>query len=106
MTESSRSSVDPVTELRLRRWARAYYVPAEQRSADWHPIVLEEMMSKDVEQNETTDWNEQDSKASSFVPLPPTGVYYVHPAHEACGDPKVLGQLVDSKPLEVGHANI
>jgi hypothetical protein len=41
--------VDFIEELRLRRWARLNYVPAEQRQHNWHPIVLEEMTRKDEE---------------------------------------------------------
>ena len=45
--------VDLIEELRLRRWARENYVPAAERDATWHPIILEEMSRKDVEARET-----------------------------------------------------
>jgi len=44
--------VDLIEELRLRRWARENYVPAADRDAAWHPIILEEMSRKDVEARE------------------------------------------------------
>jgi len=44
--------VDFIEELRLRRWARENYVPANERNTTWHPIILEEMHSKDGEVSE------------------------------------------------------
>jgi len=44
--------VDFIEELKLRRWARENYVPADKRDVRWHPIVLEEMGRKD---HETSD---------------------------------------------------
>jgi hypothetical protein len=46
------SEVDFIEELRLRRWARENYVPADERDATWHPIILEEMRRKDGEVSE------------------------------------------------------
>jgi len=43
---------DLIEELRLRRWARKNYVPADERDAGWHPIILEEMRRKDGEVSE------------------------------------------------------
>jgi hypothetical protein len=43
------ADVDLIEELRLRRWARENYVPADQRSRSWHPVILEEMLRKDEE---------------------------------------------------------
>ena len=43
--------IDLIEELRLRRWARENYVPAGERDAAWHPIILEEMSRKDREAN-------------------------------------------------------
>lgn len=45
--------VDFIEELKLRRWARENYVPADKRDARWHPIVLEEMGRKDHESSES-----------------------------------------------------
>jgi len=41
--------IDPVEEMRLRTWARRNYAPREQRSNSWHPVVLDEMQRKDIE---------------------------------------------------------
>ncbi|NBO90771.1 MAG: hypothetical protein EBV06_00400 [Planctomycetia bacterium] len=46
------SELDIIEELRLRRWARENYVPAELRTSDWHSIVLDEMVRKDRELND------------------------------------------------------
>jgi len=42
--------VDVVEEMRLRTWARANYVPADERDLKWHPVILEEMETKEREQ--------------------------------------------------------
>ena len=41
--------IDLVDELRLRRWARMNFVPATERSANWHPVILDEMRVQDGE---------------------------------------------------------
>ncbi len=46
------AELDMIEELRLRRWARENYVPAEQRQLTWHPVILEEMVRKDQEIDE------------------------------------------------------
>lgn len=46
------ADLDFIEELRLRRWARENYVPADERDAAWHPIILEEMHRKDGEVSE------------------------------------------------------
>ncbi|MBW3540672.1 MAG: hypothetical protein KY476_10405 [Planctomycetes bacterium] len=43
------SEIDPIEEIRLRTWARRNYAPREERSHDWHPIILDEMERKDSE---------------------------------------------------------
>ncbi len=45
------SDVDPIDEMRLRTWARKNYAPASKRPSDWHPIILDEMGKKDLEQS-------------------------------------------------------
>lgn len=52
MLSSVATELDFIEELRLRRWARQNYVPRPQRQLSWHPVVLEEMDRKDVEQAE------------------------------------------------------
>ena len=42
-------ALDPIAELRLRRWARERHVPAENRDPRWHPVVWQEMAAKDAE---------------------------------------------------------
>jgi len=49
MYSSTVVDVDFVEELRLRTWARQNFVAEEERDMDWHPVVLEEMRSIDVE---------------------------------------------------------
>jgi hypothetical protein len=44
------TDVDFIEEIRLRRWARENYVPADERDETWHAVVLEEMHAKDREQ--------------------------------------------------------
>jgi hypothetical protein len=49
MVSSGLVDLDFIEELRLRRWAREHFVPVDQRIPSWHPVVLEEMLRKDVE---------------------------------------------------------
>jgi hypothetical protein len=49
MVSAAKADVDLIEELRLRRWARENYVPADERSRTWHPVILEEMLRKDDE---------------------------------------------------------
>jgi hypothetical protein len=44
------TEVDFIEEIRLRRWARENYVPADERDGGWHPVILEEMHAKEIEQ--------------------------------------------------------
>jgi len=53
MLSSVAAKVDFIEELRLRRWARENYVPPEERSSDWHPVVHEEMDKKDLEASDS-----------------------------------------------------
>ena len=41
--------IDFIEEIRLRTWARKNYVPATERSEDWHPVILHEMVRMDQE---------------------------------------------------------
>ena len=49
------TEVDFIEEIRLRRWARENYVPADERDETWHPVVLREMHDKDLEQGSPDD---------------------------------------------------
>jgi hypothetical protein len=52
MVSSLGAEVDFIEELRMRRWAREHYVPRDRRESSWHPVVLDEMDRKDLEQCE------------------------------------------------------
>ncbi len=45
------SEVDAVEEIRLRTWARRHYAPAGKRDENLHPVILDEMIRKDQENN-------------------------------------------------------
>ena len=47
------ADIDFIEELRLRRWARENYVPTDEREGSWHPVVLDEMRSKDEDDQES-----------------------------------------------------
>jgi hypothetical protein len=53
MQSSIGTELDFIEELRLRRWARENYVPADRRTPEWHSVVLDEMGRKDRELNES-----------------------------------------------------
>ncbi len=52
MLSSVAAEVDFIEELRLRRWAREHYVPLPERQHSWHPVILDEMTRKDLENSE------------------------------------------------------
>jgi hypothetical protein len=60
--------LDLVKELRLRQWARENYVPLDRRSNTWHPVVLEEMHSRDVDLAQQL----KPGRLSRYVPLAPS----------------------------------
>lgn len=85
MPDPAGNDVDPIEELRLRRWARENYVPMEDRHSTWDPIVLDEMLRKDRELSEALS-NRPNAgldlrSTASYVPLAPGDVYYVHGEH-------------------------
>ena len=47
--QATLTNIDFIEEIRLRRWARENYRPAADRNQTWHPIVLDEMLTKDIE---------------------------------------------------------
>lgn len=51
--------VDLLEEIRLRTWARANYVPSEERDLTWHPVVLEEMDARDREQAQEREFTKR-----------------------------------------------
>lgn len=42
--------IDAIEEMRLRTWARQNYRPAEDRDEDLHPVVIDEMLRRDLEE--------------------------------------------------------
>ena len=53
--QATLTEVDFIEEIRLRRWARENYVPADDRDETWHPVVLAEMRAKDAERQTSDD---------------------------------------------------
>jgi hypothetical protein len=53
MMSSVSEELDFIQELRLRRWARENYVSAGERETSWHPVILDEMVKKDLELERT-----------------------------------------------------
>jgi hypothetical protein len=87
MLRASTRLVDAVDELRLRCWARRNYVPAWERDADWHSVILEEMRSRDAE---LSQMDPLDALAAMYVPLEPEALPGLHPAHDELPAPNIL----------------
>jgi hypothetical protein len=79
MNPAAIDTIDLVEELRLRRWARTNYVPADERDLDWHPIILDEMSLKDAELEELS----VGPSTATFAPLGERlpGAHASHRAH-------------------------
>lgn len=45
------ADLDPISEMRLRTWARTNYCTTQDRESDWHPVILDEMARRDAELN-------------------------------------------------------
>jgi hypothetical protein len=89
MRAPARSDVDIIKELRLRRWAREHYVAAEERSAKWHPVVLEEMARRDGE----LDFQRAEmGPGGRYVPLAPSPVRIFHQRHVSFAAPNFLSR--------------
>ncbi len=71
--------LDPIEELRLRRWARENFVPVAERSSAWHSVILHEMESRDRDLSAPANGARDDEistadrwlRISRIVPLPP-----------------------------------
>ncbi len=61
--------MDMLKELRLRRWARENFVLPEERAADWHEVILDEMRIRDAE---LAAMLSDGHLGSALVPLEPT----------------------------------
>jgi hypothetical protein len=94
MSNMRPGNVDAVLELRLRRWARQNYVPAERRRDTWHPLVLEEMKLRDEEQSIQSI---RPSGVTAYVPLMPDNIRVRHEAHNGYSDPILVKHIT---PLE------
>lgn len=53
--QATLAELDLIEELRLRRWARENYCPVDLREQEWHPVVLDEMRSKDQDEQSAAD---------------------------------------------------
>ncbi len=95
MSHQTNSQINVIRELRLRRWARNHYVPAEERLSTWNPVVLEEMMVRDREIQSQLE--NAPPLVSQFVPLSPEPVNILHPAHENQNEPKLLHTIQEVK---------
>lgn len=73
MSVTVSTNIDLIRELRLRQWARGYYVHLESRSRSWHPIVLDEMRRRDEELLEAGVLDPAAQLA--FVPLAPNTLH-------------------------------
>lgn len=86
--------MDIIKELRLRNWARANYVPRNQRPTSLHPIVLDEMALRDAEMVR----EELIRAATQIVPLAPL-TYAIEDAHEELAPPHFLTKPVAREPI-------
>lgn len=65
--------MDMLKEFRLRRWARENFVLPEERSADWHEVILDEMRIRDTE---LAAMLSNGHIGSALVPLEPTTYFF------------------------------
>jgi hypothetical protein len=84
--------IDLLKELRLRRWARENYVPANRRDEAWHPVILDEMRAKEYELSYESRGRRT---ASSYVPLAPVpeSVHLMDEAHAGPTTPALMASL-------------
>lgn len=101
MTAQRLTDVDPITEFRLRHWARQNYVTAEDRSPTWHRVVLDEMSRRDVELEES---DRQTTAGATYVPLPPSDseLRRVDEPHDSSAERTLIGGRT-SRPSERQH---
>ena len=88
MSAAETMNIDPIMELRLRKWAREHYAARNERGRNWHPIVLQEMEFRDAELGDPQF--DRRAMPSPFVPLAPTETHYLDAPHAAVPAPKSL----------------
>lgn len=85
------SSVDPVEELRLRRWARENFVPPDNRDPSWHAVIQDEMRKRDEELDFYANLGETGRRV---VPLAPaTGNWMIDGPHRETAKAAVLASV-------------
>ena len=62
--QATLTDIDFIEEIRLRRWARENYKPAADRNQAWHPVVLDEMLTKDTEVHSSRNDRHDDDLSS------------------------------------------
>lgn len=87
-------------ELRLRRWAREYYVAPEARSDAWHDVILQEMELKDYEES-----IERPREVTRYVPLEPTLERRFDQKHEMRG-PHFMRPAIKQRTEERLYADV
>ena len=91
-------SINPIAELRLRRWARENYVPEHLRDTEsWHPVVLDEMQRKD---DELRQRRAESLLTSTYVPLVPSPMHSFHTGHAPVLSPSWTYDIVSSRPSD------
>ncbi|HTI49904.1 MAG TPA: hypothetical protein VL475_03095 [Planctomycetaceae bacterium] len=90
MASTTRVATDLVEEFVLRRWAREHYVPVDERNADWHAVVLDEMDRKDREVAEAAEYA---LSGRRIVPLVPEADWTLHGPHAESARAPVLLQI-------------
>ena len=98
MSDLNAADQDLIKELRLRRWARMNYVPAEKRDDSWSTIILEEMCRKEAELREA---DENRVPVSAYVPLAPAST-----SSHTVSSHTVHGGHKDVSPGHVAHAPV
>jgi hypothetical protein len=98
MSARADGSIDLISELQLRQWARRNYIPLELRPSTWHPVVLDEMAYRDEERREL-EWEFRGPR-SAFVPLAPTDMTYVDAAHPGAPAPAGIASAHEARARE------
>ncbi len=87
MLQQNSEQTTPTRELRLRRWARENYTHQRNRKTSWHPIVLQEMLTRDQEL--IAEFSQPNTMSYGYVPLAPTNYQVLHTAHASLRQPNI-----------------